>query len=256
VNRTSLIIVLCIGVAAGFVFTLYPEVDLSIAQVVHEDTNVDNGALARWPLLITSIIREIGLWIEILLTALPIIALVGKLTLPRMKMLIPGRAAIFLLSSLAVGPGLLVNVALKNHWERPRPGQLLQFSGTQHFVPWWEPIGDCHKNCSFVSGEASSAFWTIAPAALAPAEWRPLAYAAAIAFGSIISISRIMVGGHFLSDTIFAGVFTFVIIWLLHAALYRWKPTQLDDAAIETTLESVSAYCRRAWSRLARHSLD
>ncbi len=255
-NRTSLIIVLGVAVVAGLGFALYPGIDLSIAQGVYEATNVSNATIARWLLLITSTVRAIGLWVEIFLTALPIVAFVVKLALPRTKMLIPGRAAIFLLSSLAIGPGLLVNVALKNHWERPRPGQLLQFGGTQHFVPWWEPIGDCRKNCSFVSGEASAAFWTLAPAALAPAQWRPFAYAAAIAFGSSISISRIMAGGHFLSDTIFAGVFTFVVIWLLYAIFYRWKPTQLGDDVIETALERVSAYCRMAWSKLIHRGFN
>lgn len=255
-GRTSLFVGLFIGVAAGIVFTVYPAIDLSVARVVYRATNVSNGTLARWLLLTGFIVRRIGLWIEILLSALPAIALLVKLILPRTKMLIPGRTIIFLLSSLAVGPGLLVNVALKDHWERPRPGHLLQFGGTQHFIPWWDPIGDCHANCSFVSGEASTAFWTMAPASLAPAQWRPLAYATAIAFGSIISTSRIMAGGHFLSDTIFAGVFTFLVIWLLHAVIYRWKVTQLDDNAIETALESFSAYCRKAWGRLAHHGLD
>jgi lipid A 4'-phosphatase len=49
-----------------------------------------------------------------------------------------------------------------------------------------------------VSGEASAAFWAIAPAALAPPGWRALAYTAAIAFGVIISTSRMIMGGHFL----------------------------------------------------------
>jgi lipid A 4'-phosphatase len=255
VNRAPLIVALLIAVAAGVVFTLYPTIDLSIAQTVYQATHPRNVTWARRLLLIAAIVRRTGFWIEIFLVALPIIALVIKLLLPRMKMLIPGRAIIFLLSTLAIGPGLLVNVTLKSHWERPRPGHLLQFGGTQHFVPWWDPIGDCHANCSFVSGEASSAFWTIAPAALAPEEWRPLAYAAAITFGSVISTSRIMAGGHFLSDTIFAGVFTFLIIWLLYAMIYRWKSTRLDDGAIETALESFSDYFCTAWSRLGRRHL-
>jgi hypothetical protein len=36
---------------------------------------------------------------------------------------------------------------------------------------------------------------TIAPVALAPPGWRALAYSAAIAFGVIISASRIIMGG-------------------------------------------------------------
>jgi membrane-associated PAP2 superfamily phosphatase len=78
------------------------------------------------------------------------------------------------------------------------------------------------------------AFLTIAPVALAPPGWRALAYSAAIAFGVIISASRIIMGGHFQSDTIFSGVFTFLIIGLMYALIYRWPRTRLDDQAVDT----------------------
>ncbi len=259
-NRTALIVALLIAVGSGFLFALYPAIDLSIARFVYEATNPGNG-MAHVLLRIATTLRKVGLWIEILLIAPTIIALLVKLMLPRTTMLIPGRAILFLVTSLIVGPGLLANAGLKNDWERPRPGQLVQFGGNQHFVPWWQPIGDCRKNCSFVSGEASAAFWTMAPAALMPPQWRPLAYGAAITFGSIISLSRIMMAGHFLSDAIFAGVFTFLIVWLLYAIIYRWKPTKLDDSTIEKALERWSAfcrtmYCRRIRSMPDRHSSD
>ena len=34
---------------------------------------------------------------------------------------------------------------------------LTEFGGTGHFVPWWDPRGDCPKNCSFIAGEPSLA---------------------------------------------------------------------------------------------------
>ena len=37
---------------------------------------------------------------------------------------------------------------------------------------WWDPRGTCPDNCSFVSGDVSGGFWTMAPAALAPPAWR------------------------------------------------------------------------------------
>jgi lipid A 4'-phosphatase len=153
--------------------------------------------------------------------------------------------------SLALGPGLLVNVGLKNHWGRPRPGSIAQFGGDEQFVPWWEPDGGCPKNCSFVSGEASAAFWAVAPAALAPPELRPLAYGAALAFGVAISLSRMAMGAHFLSDTIFAGVFTFIIVWLIYALIYRWTAAWLSDEAVERALERTGRLIRVAPRRLA-----
>jgi len=41
-------------------------------------------------------------------------------------------------------------------------------------------------------------------------------------------------GGHFQSDTIFSDVFTFLIIGLMYALIYRWPRTRLDDQAVDT----------------------
>jgi membrane-associated phospholipid phosphatase len=48
---------------------------------------------------------------------------------------------------------------------------------------------------------------------------------------------RMLFGGHFFTDAVFAGVFTFLIIWLVFNLLYRWQATRLSDAAIEQAIE-------------------
>ena len=159
--------------------------------------------------------------------------------MPRTRMLISGRAIVFLISTMLLAPGLVTNVVLKDHWGRPRPIDVTQFGGDQHFVAWWDPRGDCPSNCSFVSGDVSTTAWTFAPAALAPPQYRALAYGAALALTVLMAAIRIMAGGHFPSDTIFAGVFTFLIVWLAYAVIYRWR-TRLDDKQIESGLERIS----------------
>jgi membrane-associated phospholipid phosphatase len=154
--------------------------------------------------------------------------------------LISGRAVVFLVTTLALGPGLLTNVILKDHWGRPRPIDVTQFDGDQHFVAWWDPRGDCPGNCSFVSGDVSGAFWTIAPAALVPLPWRGLAYGAALALGTGMAALRIMAGGHFFTDTVFAGVFTFLIIWVVHGLIYRWPRTRFTDEGVDRAIERVA----------------
>jgi len=150
-----------------------------------------------------------------------------------------GRAIVLLLASLALAPGLLVNVALKEHWNRPRPILVREFNGPDRFVAWWDPRGECRHNCSFIAGEASGAFWTLAPAALAPPPVRIFAYAAAIAFGTAVGVLRMAFGAHFFTDVVFAGVFTFLIVWIVHGALYRWRRTAISDAAFERAIERV-----------------
>ena len=78
--------------------------------------------------------RDIGLWVGTAIVIPVVAALVLKLLLPRRRMLLSGRAVLFLMATLALGPGLLVNVILKDHWGRPRPIDVTQFGGEQHFV--------------------------------------------------------------------------------------------------------------------------
>jgi lipid A 4'-phosphatase len=144
---------------------------------------------------------------------------------------------------MLLGPGLLVNVVLKDHWGRPRPIDIVQYGGDQHFVAWWDPRGDCPANCSFVSGDVSTAAWTLAPAALAPPQWRLVAYGAAFAFTAAMAAMRMVAGGHFFTDTVFAGVFTFLIVWFMYALIYRWPRTRLDDDAVERAIARFALSC-------------
>lgn len=239
-NRTGLIVALTIAVVAGLAFGIYPELDLRIARHFHDvvDANKNTFAWRVYPPLMLA--RDAGLWIGTALLAPAVVALVVKLILPRRKLLLPGRAVVFLIATMALAPGLVVNVVLKDHWGRSRPIDVTQFGGAEHFVPWWDPRGDCPNNCAFVSGDVAGTFWTIAPAALAPPQWRALAYSAALTLGAAMAAVRVMAGGHFASDTIFAGVFTFLIIWLMHGLIYRWPRTRFTDAAVERAIERIA----------------
>jgi membrane-associated phospholipid phosphatase len=140
-----------------------------------------------------------------------------------------------------IAPGLLTNVLLKEHWNRPRPMAVDVFGGERTFMPWWDPRGACPHNCSFVSGDVSMAAWTVAVAAVAPPAWRALAYGAAFAFTATIALIRLAFGAHFFTDVAFAFILTFLVAWLLHGLIYRWPGTRTTDDAIE-----------RAWQRLGR----
>lgn len=244
-NRTGLIVALSLSAVVGLAFGLYPELDLAVSRYFYGFVDAGRNAFA-WRLYPPAMLaRDIGLWVGTVLVAPSVVALVIKLILPRRKLLISGRAILFLTMTMALGPGLLVNVVLKDHWARPRPIDVTQFGGTEHFVAWWNPRGDCPGNCAFVSGDVAGAFWTIAPAALAPPQWRALAYGAALALGTGMAVLRVMAGGHFVSDVVFAGVFAFLIIWLTYGLIYRWPRTRLSDAAIERALERVARPFRK-----------
>jgi len=101
---------------------------------------------------------------------------------------------------------------LKDHAHRPRPSQTQEFGGPWEFRPWWRFDGACPKNCSFVSGEASEAFWMAAPASLAPPPLRPLAIGAALVFGAGAGLMRMGAGGHFLSDVLISALLTILVV--------------------------------------------
>ena len=232
-NRTGLLIALAIAVVAGLAFGLYPELDLRVAGYFYgfEDPAHNKFALRLYRPLMQA--RNAGLWIGALLVAPAVAALVIKLIFPRRKLPMSGRTVVFLIATMILAPGLMANVLLKDHWGRSRPIDVTQFGGTEHFAPWWDPRGDCPSNCSFVSGDVTGAFWTLAPAALAPPHWRAIAYGAALALGTLMAVLRVMAGAHFPSDVIFAGVFTFLIIWVVYALIYRWPRTRLSDDGVE-----------------------
>ena len=73
-----------------------------------------------------------------------------------------------------------------------------------------------------------------------PPPWRALAYGAALALGAGMAALRIMAGAHFFSDVVFAGVFTFLIIWVAYGLIYRWPRTRLTDEAVERAIERIA----------------
>ena len=131
-----------------------------------------------------------------------------------------GRAVTFLIVTMIVGPGLIVNLGLKDHWHRPRPIQTQGFNGPNPFVPWYDDDGGCKRNCSFVSGEASTGFWMVAPASVAPPPWRAPAIVAAFAFGFGASLLRLAFGGHYLSDVLLGGLVTLIVIEVIRRLIW------------------------------------
>lgn len=248
-NRTGLIVALVVAAVIGAVFALDPALDLALARPFHAVNAGGNlfGLRISPPLMA---LRDAMLWFVTLVAFVPGGALLIKLLWPTRPMPVKPRAVLLLLASLALGPGLLTNVILKDNWGRSRPIDVREFGGHETFVPWYSPRGDCPNNCSFVSGDVSGAAWLLAPAVLAPAPWRPLAYAGAVAFTAGMAVLRMAFGGHFFTDTVFAGVFTFLVIWLLYALIYRWPRTRLSDDRLDAMLTRVAMPGYRLMLRL------
>src|ERR1700759_5627042 len=148
-NRTGLAVALGIALVVGLVFGFYPELDLRLERLFSGYTVYGLGfGLRIDPAMMA--VRDATIWFMTAVAVLTVVALAIKIVLPRTRLLVPGRAIVFLLATLALGPGLFTNVLVKDHWGRPRPIDVTAFGGADQFVPWWDPRGTCPKNCSFV----------------------------------------------------------------------------------------------------------
>lgn len=213
-HRKSILAATALLVLTGIVFAVAPELDLAAARMFwNEGVFIGITPLGE---ALRSIGHQLPFWMlggAALLWALRRTGLVGW-PAPSSRMIV------YLALSMAIGPGLVVNVALKNHSHRPRPMQTQELGGPWEFRPWHRFDGQCKRNCSFVSGEASSAFWTLAPALLAPPPVRPVAVAASLAFGTSVAALRMAFGGHYFSDSLISGLLTILLVLILHRLFF------------------------------------
>ncbi|WP_409191211.1 phosphatase PAP2 family protein [Bradyrhizobium sp. RDM4] len=246
-NRTGLFIALALWLVIGIVFGLYPELDLKLAALFFDpQSKTFPLKLSDW----AGFARNVAMWVAWAFVLPPLIALVVKMARPDRPLMVSGRAIIFLLVTIILSAGILTNLTFKTYWGRPRPVVVTEFAGDLQFVPWWDPRGGCARNCSFFSGEGATAFWTLAPAALAPPAWRPLAYVGAVVFGLVTSALRMAFGGHFFTDVSIAGLVTFVVIWFAYALIYRWPRTRFSGEAVDAALTRLNMPAYRFRQRL------
>jgi lipid A 4'-phosphatase len=232
-NRRGFLAALAVAVVVGVIFGLWPDLDLKLAGLFYDP---DRHGFWRAPDPTFMRLRNLCIWLITIVACSAGLAIVIKLIRPDWPMVIPGRAVVLMLTTLALGPGIVTNILLKEHWGRPRPIDVAEFKGDEHFRAWWDPRGDCRRNCSFVAGDPSAAFWTLAPAVVAPPAVRMFAVGTAFAFGAGVGLLRMAAGAHFFSDAMFAGVFTFLVIWVMHGVLYRWRRTRITDDAVERAI--------------------
>tara|TARA_Y100000768_G_C23952941_1_gene671181 strand:+ start:173 stop:1504 length:1332 start_codon:yes stop_codon:yes gene_type:complete len=115
---------------------------------------------------------------------------------------------------------VFINLLLKNTWGRARPDEVINFGGDNIFTPWYAISQACETNCSFVSGDASVGFGMVI---LYMITKKIIFIYASLFFGLTLGFIRILAGGHFLSDILFAGLFVFllnVLIYMIYEKYY------------------------------------
>jgi hypothetical protein len=149
---------------------------------------------------------------------------------PRLLRLRPH--AWLLILTVALGPGLLVNGVLKDHWGRPRPHQTLELGGTRPYLPPLA-LGEPGLGKSFPCGHSSAGYllavffpiWLRRRPRLAT-----LALVGALAVGTVLGLGRMGAGDHFLSDVIWSAVIAYGVAFVLYYFVLR-IPEREDAAA-------------------------
>ncbi|MEN9480700.1 MAG: hypothetical protein RLZZ298_2095 [Pseudomonadota bacterium] len=198
------------GLLAGL-FIALPQIDLAASQVFYRGQG--HWALNREDLWLAIPYRGLPWLGQGLLLALALLWL-GSFV-PRLNKLKPRRVLFgFLLAGALLGPILLVDATLKEHSGRTRPVNIEQFGGSKQFTPAFIPADQCQQNCSFVSGHVATASFIMAFGWLGAPAVRRRWLLASIAFGGLFAVVRMVPGGHFLSDTIFAWFATYFSLWV------------------------------------------
>lgn len=135
-----------------------------------------------------------------------------------------GIALAFVGISLTLGPGLST-WAVKEHTLRARPFDVVEFGGKRQFTPALEQAaGQCSDNCAFTSGHVACGFFFVSLMLLDPRRrWRWIA--TGLLAGSLVSLARMSVGAHWLSDALWALPITLIasgLVWVILSYFYKY----------------------------------
>lgn len=122
---------------------------------------------------------------------------------------------------IGLGPGLMVNTLFKGYYGRPRPAEMIEFGGRKEFTPVWQP-SLASGSRSFPSGHAAMGFFWIGFAFYYRGRnrRRALGFALlALLHGGIMGWGRMVQGGHWLSDVLWAAGFVYLAAWILYRRL-------------------------------------
>jgi lipid A 4'-phosphatase len=227
----------CIGgcLVAGTLFFVFPEIDLWVSRAAYSASAGFVGLRHEWIKWLRNAFI-VFYWACIAASIVGLTAAIrGKPTLADMD----ARKWLFLLLCLSIGPGLLANLVFKDQWGRARPKHVAEFGGSKRFTPAPLPADQCPRRCSFVSGEASSAFVPFYAAAAVAPQWGASLVVAGTVAGLVVGSVRIAQGGHFLSDVVFAGLLmamtVLVLRWLIHVPAWvqrrEWMTAKNRPAA-------------------------
>ena len=221
------------------VFRTFPGIDVVFNDLffTERDCNevIEGVRCGQFLLLhdpVWSTLREIGHETPLVLMALVCLNMTWLMMFNPNKTMAQLYPPIVAIISGLLGPLLLVNLVLKEHWGRPRPMQTLFFGGKDPYVLPGDISTYCESNCSFVSGEAAAAFWLVGLMFYFSGRNRLRYFIVAFIIASGIALLRVTFGRHYISDVVVAGLSSVMLIsfavWILQTEIIRrWLAVML-----------------------------
>lgn len=200
----------------SILLTIFPELDLSFSELFFSE---ENGFLYRKNFLVYQIYKLLP-FLTKSFTLICLLYLAYAAIKYRNFRKVIRSGVFFLVITAIISPGLVVNEVFKENFGRARPRQIEQFNGSKEFTRAFEMTNQCKHNCSFSSGHAAMGYFFSAIAYTTNLLYFSRVYLTGIVFGSIVGLSRIMMGGHFLSDV---TVSAFIVLFLNHIIFILWQ---------------------------------
>ena len=208
----------------GLLFLFFPSLDIYFSNFFF----IENQFISEK----YSIIKVFRVFLKNLMIFIPVLSLIILFTnffnkRQNIRKLINQRTK-FALLGLVVGPilgcGMIANLYFKDTWGRARPVHIEEFGGDKIFTPAFLKSDQCEKNCSWISGETSAAFSLIVGTILLK---NPIFFLSNVFLGFLVFFCRLSMGGHFLSDNIFAMIFMIYLAILYKYIIYFYLKKKL-----------------------------
>lgn len=132
-----------------------------------------------------------------------------------------------------LGSGVLVHIAAKEVWGRPRPRQVENYGGNQAYMPVWRPqYNPPEPSKSFSCGHCTLGFvffaLYLAGIRVRSRFLQMMGLTLALFLGFLFGFVRMAQGAHFFSDVIFSAYFMWIAALISDWLIY--KPEELEAA--------------------------
>jgi len=216
INNYLVNISLIITAFLTLLLIVFPEVDISFSRLFFSQ---EDGFIYQKNFLVYQLYALLPLLTKLFILACLLYLVYTAIKYRSYKKILRS-GVFFLVIAAAISPGFVVNEVFKENFGRARPRHIEEFNGKREFTGAFKISDQCERNCSFSSGHAAMGYFLTAIAYTTNLLYFNRIYLTGIVFGSLVGLSRIIMGGHFLSDVLASA---FVVLFFDHVIFILWQ---------------------------------